>query len=421
METGTANTRKIIAGTIGNTLEWYDFAVYGFLAPVIAHQFFPSDDPGVSLISAFGVFAAGFLMRPLGSLLLGHVADKAGRRRALILSVALMAIPTTLIGFLPTYETIGVAAPIALTVLRLLQGLSVGGEYTGSSVYLYEIAPKNRRCFVVSWALVGVAFGILMGSGAAALATSMLSAEDLASWGWRVPFVLGLIVGILGFVIRSKNRFDTTDLPPSPYDPVRVPVAEVFRNHRTALLRTIACNTLNGVSFYLVFVYLTTYLVTYSNLSESRALGINTLAMILYMTILPPIAYLADRTSRKSVMLFGTGGVALTGFPLFWLLHHQDQTMVILGQFGLTIILAFFFAPLMSTMIAQFPRSVRVTGYSIGYNIPLAIFGGTSPLVATYLIDKTHLQLAPAFYLIVAAILTFAVIWRMPHTEPLED
>ncbi|WP_299815292.1 MFS transporter [uncultured Roseibium sp.] len=421
MAAGNSNTRKIVAGTVGNTLEWYDFAVYGYLAPILAQQFFPNSNPTVSLISTFGVFAAGFLMRPIGSLLLGHIADKAGRSRALLLSVALMAIPTTLIAFLPTYETIGIGAPIALTLLRLLQGLSVGGEYTGSSVYLYEIAPKKRRSFVVSWALVGAVFGILLGSGVAALATGLLPADALGTWGWRIPFAFGLLVGLTGFMIRSRSNLDETDLPPSPHDPVSVPVREVMRNHTPALLRTIACNVLNGVGFYLTFVFLTSYLVDYSKLTESRALTINTGVMVVFMLILPCVGYLADRTNRRALMLIGSGGVALLAWPMFWLLHHPDTVMVVAGQLGLTIILAFFFAPLMTAMIAQFPRSIRVTGYSLGYNIPLAIFGGTAPLVATYLIDKTHLQLAPAFYLLAAGVLTFLVVLFMPDTENLED
>jgi MFS transporter, MHS family, proline/betaine transporter len=421
MASSKARNKKILAGTVGNTLEWYDFAVYGYLAPIIAQQFFPSSSPTVSLISTFGVFAAGFLMRPIGSLLLGHIADKAGRSKALLLSVALMAIPTTLIAFLPTYESIGIAAPILLTVLRLLQGLSVGGEYTGSSVYLYEIANKERRSFIVSWALVGATFGILLGSGVAAVATSLLPADDLATWGWRVPFAFGLLVGLTGFMIRSGTKADQTDQPPSPHDPVSVPVREVVRNHRPALLRTIACNVLNGVGFYLTFVYLTTYLVAYSKLTESKALSINTGVMIVFMFLVPAVGYLADKTNRRILLLIGSGGVAVLGLPMFWLLHHHDTAMVVLGQLGLAVVLAFFFAPLMATMIAQFPRSVRVTGYSIGYNIPLALFGGTAPLVATYLIDKTHLQLAPAFYLIAAGILTFIVIWYMPDTEDASD
>jgi len=408
------NIRKIVAGTVGNTLEWYDFAVYGYLAPIIAHQFFPSEDPAVSLISTFGVFAAGFLMRPIGSLLLGHVADKMGRSRGLLLSVTLMAIPTTLIAFLPTYDQIGIAAPVLLTVLRLLQGLSVGGEYTGSSVFLYEIAPVRRRCFVVSWALVGATFGILLGSGVAALATGLLPQDDLGSWGWRIPFAFGLLVGLTGFLIRSGTKADETDLPPSAHDPVSVPVGEVIRNHRPALLRTIACNILNGVGFYLTFVYLTSYLVDYSKLSESRALTINTSVMVVLMLLLPFLGHLADRIGRRLLLLAGSGGVALFALPMFWLVHHHDPALVVAGQLGMAVILACFFAPLMTTMISQFPASVRVTGYSIGYNIPLAIFGGTAPLVATYLIDKTHLQLAPAFYMIAAGVIAFAVIWLMP-------
>ncbi|MDN3720322.1 MFS transporter [Roseibium salinum] len=269
--------------------------------------------------------------------------------------------------------------------------------------------------------MVGAVFGILLGSGVAALATSLLSADDLAVWGWRIPFAFGLLVGLTGFMIRSGNRADESDLPPLPNDPLSTPVREVVRNHKVALLRTIACNVLNGTGFYLVFVYLATYLVDYSKLTEGGALTINTGDMIVFMLLLPAVGYLADRTSPKALLLIGSGGVALLGWPMFWLLHHQDPVMVILGQLGLAVVLAFYLAPLMATMIAQFPRSVRVTGYSIGYNIPLALFGGTSPLVATYLIDETHLQLAPALYLIAAGILAFIVIWLMPDGRKMDD
>ncbi|WP_298985443.1 MFS transporter [uncultured Roseibium sp.] len=421
MATNELRTRKIVAGTVGNTLEWYDFAVYGYLAPIIAQQFFPSNSPTVSLISTFGVFAAGFLMRPIGSLLLGHIADKLGRSKALLLSVTLMAIPTTLIAFLPTYEQIGIAAPVILTLLRLLQGLSVGGEYTGSSVYLYEISPQSKRCFIVSWALVGATFGVLLGSGVAALATSLIPTDDLSIWGWRIPFAFGLLVGLTGFLIRSGNKSDDTDMPPSPHNPVNVPVSEVLRNHRPALLRTIACNILNGVGFYLTFVYLTSYLVTYVKFSESQALTINTSVMIVFMFLVPVLGYLTDKFNRRWLMLIGSGGITIFGLPLFWLIHHHDTYLVVLGQLGLAVILASFFAPLMATMISQFPRSVRVTGYSLGYNIPLAIFGGTAPLVATFLIERSHLQIAPAFYLVAVGILTFIVVWYMPDTVQDDD
>ena len=408
--------RKIIAGTVGNTLEWYDFAVYGYLAPIIAQQFFPSDSHTVSLIATFGVFAAGFLMRPIGSLLLGHIADRAGRRQALLISVAMMAIPTSLIALLPTYESVGVLAPILLTLLRLLQGMSVGGEYTGSSVYLYEIAPKKWRSFTVSWALVGAVFGILLGSGVAAFATGMVPADELNNWGWRIPFACGVLLGISGFMIRSSARAEETDLPPSPREPVRVPVRHVLKYHKPALFRTIACNVLNGVGFYLTFVYLTTYLVNYSKLTESRALTINTGVMIFFMLLLPLLGYAADKIGRRPLLLIGSGGIALLGYPAFWLLHHPDPAMVILGQCSLALVLACYFAPLLAAMISLFPTEVRVTGFSIGYNIPLALFGGTSPLVATYLIHETQMQLAPAFYLTAAGILAFLVVIFMPST-----
>ncbi|MEJ8472688.1 MFS transporter [Roseibium algae] len=421
MGTGRKRAGNIFAGTVGNTLEWYDFAIYGYLAPIIAQQFFPTGSHAVGLISTFGIFAAGFLMRPIGSLLLGHIADRAGRRTALLLSVTLMAIPTTLIAFLPTYHMVGVAAPISLTILRLLQGLSVGGEYTGSSVYLYEIAPKRWRTFTVSWALVGAVFGVLLGSGVAALVTSIVPSEDLHVWGWRVPFACGVVLGLVGFVIRSNNKSSEADLPPTAREPVAVPVREVITHHRTALLRTAACNILNGVGFYITFVYLTTYLVDYSKLTESRTLIINTGVMVAFMLLVPLLGYLADIIGRRILLLIGSGGIVLFGYPLFWLIHHPDPRMVILGQLGLATVLACYFAPLLAAMIAQFPASIRVTGYSIGYNIPLAIFGGTSPLVATYLIHYTNMPLAPAYYLIAAGLLAFVVVLFTPNLDENEQ
>jgi len=408
--------RKAFAGAVGNTLEWYDFAVYGYLAPIIARQFFPTEDAAVGLIATFGVFAAGFLMRPFGSLILGHIADRVGRRFALILSVALMAVPTTLIAVLPTYQAIGVAAPVLLTLLRLLQGLSVGGEYTGSSVYLFEIAPPRHRTFVGSWALVGATFGILLGSGAAALITAVLPAEAVDAWGWRVPFAFGLLVGIFGIVLRRSRQRDEVEL--TDFDAkhqTTFPVVEAVKHYRPALLRTIACNVLNGVGFYLPFVYISTYLVDYSDLSESVALEINTGVMVLFMLMIPVLAHLADRFGRRPFLLLGSGGIVLLAYPLFTLLHHQSVTMAILGQLGFAAVMSFYFAALNTSMIAQFPRHVRVTAYSICYNIPLALFGGTTPLIATFLINYTHRDLSPSYYIIAAGILAFFVVLTMPR------
>lgn len=364
------NHRTLLGGTIGNALEWYDFAVYAFLAPIIARLFFPSDDPITSLISTFGVFAAGFLMRPVGSLILGHVADKHGRRQALVLSIGLMAIPTTFMALLPTYETAGVWAPVMLTILRLAQGLSVGGEFPGSSVFLYEIAPPRARCLLVSFSLMGVVLGMLIGSGSVAVFSSVLSEQEMQSWGWRIPFALGLIVGVIGILIRTASRRDDKNLPPSPYSPVKVPILEVVQHHRPALLRTIACGALNAVAFYFCFIFLSNYLIAYLGQEPARAISINTLGMIGFMIFLGLSAYAADRFNRRKCLIFGNIVFIVTAVPFFWLVRHPDPGIELLGQLGFALTTACVLAPLFPTLISLFTREVRVTGYSLGYNLP---------------------------------------------------
>ncbi|MEK9661626.1 MAG: MFS transporter, partial [Alphaproteobacteria bacterium] len=229
--------RKIIlAGLIGNVMEWYDFAVYGYFATVIGHLFFPSEDPAASLIAAFGAFAAGFLVRPLGGIVFGRMGDLIGRKRALMASVVAMAVPTVLIGLLPTYETIGVAAPVLIVLMRIVQGLSVGGEYTTSIVFLTEHAPPGKRAFNAVWSLWGAVAGILLGSFVGAVVADQLTDAELADWGWRVPFLLGALVAITGLLVRRALHVEG---PPAESDS---PVRDTFGIHRLDVLRVILLN-----------------------------------------------------------------------------------------------------------------------------------------------------------------------------------
>jgi len=261
MCTAPAIKRTLLAGAIGNVLEWYDFALYGYFAPVFAAQFFPSNSPSVSLISAFGVFAVGFLARPIGALLFGHWGDTMGRRNALAWSVLLMAIPTGMVGLLPTYEEIGAIAPIALTLCRFLQGLSVGGEFTGSATFLVEHASASQRGYVGSWAGFSAQIGALLGSGMGALIALSLEDEALRQWGWRVPFVIGSVIAVAGWYLRTR-------VPESPaFEAIRrtgalasSPVRDVFTTQRRAVATVVGLVWLHGVAFYLLYVYLTTYL-----------------------------------------------------------------------------------------------------------------------------------------------------------------
>ncbi len=400
------NRRKVIAaGITGNVLEWYDFAVYGFYAPIIGKLFFPSDDPTVSLIASFGAFAAGFLMRPVGGFIFGHIGDKIGRKRALVLSVMLMAIPTGIIGILPDHATIGVAAAALMVAMRMLQGLSVGGEYTGSIVYLAEHAPDKRRGFLTSWTLFGAVGGILLGSGVSALIANVLSDAEVASWGWRIAFLSGILVGVVGLLVR-RHLPDVEEEAERPDNPV----LEAFRTQWREMAKVIGFNIINAVGFYMMFVYVVTWLIKQVKEPRSDALDINTISMAVLLVLVPFFGALSDRIGRKPLLLFGAGGIAILGYPLIWMMHHPDFTMILLGQLGFAVLVGAYFGAGPATLTEMFPRRVRVSALSIGYNAGLAIFGGTTPLIATWLISRTHDDLSIAWYLIGCAVVSFLVV-----------
>ena len=301
--------KVIVAGVTGNVLEWYDFAVYGFFAPIIGRLFFPSDDPTVSLIASFGAFAAGFLMRPIGAIIFGFIGDKIGRKRALVLSVLLMAIPSGMIGILPDHATIGVSAAVLMVLMRMLQGIAVGGEYTSSIVYLAEHAPSKRRGFFTSWTLVGAVGGILLGSGVGALLSNLLPAEAVSDWGWRIAFLSGIAVGVVGLLIRRH----LPEMPKTESNDSANPIIDAFRTEWRAVTQVIGINIFNAVGFYLMFVYAVTWLIKEVKVPRSDALDINSLSLAVLLVLVPVFGALSDKVGRKSLLLFGSGGAVLLG------------------------------------------------------------------------------------------------------------
>ena len=301
-------------------MEWYDFAVYGYFAAVLGRQFFPSDNPAVSLIAAFGAFAAGFLVRPLGGLVCGRIADLVGRKHALTLSVLAMALPTVLIGLLPTHQTIGIAAPIALVVLRIIRGLAVGGEYPSSLVFLVEHAPEDRRAFYAIWGQFGAVLGILLGSGVGSLLAMFLDDAQIASWSWRLPFLLGALVAATGYLIRSSIH---AEKPPSD---VKRPVYDSFGQHRMSVLRVVLLNVGFGAAFYTAFVYAVSYIKEIDRLPEGVALDLNTGSMALLLLIMPLAAWLSDRFGRKPLLVTGSALLAFGAVPFFHLIHSSDRS-----------------------------------------------------------------------------------------------
>ena len=407
-----AQTRRVIvAGIIGNVLEWYDFAVYGYFATAIGQEFFPHQDRFAQLLSVFGVFALGYLMRPLGGAVTGHIGDRFGRRAALTFSVVAMAIPTFLIGLLPGYRTLGLLAPIALTLLRMVQGLSVGGEYTSSVVFLVEQAPNGRRGLMGALTVCGAIAGILLGSAVGAAFTANLSAAALQAWGWRIPFLLGLVVGVGGYMVR-RHMSETIATPSR----ARAPIVETLHDHWRTVLGFAGLSAFYAVGFYVSFVYLVSWLQNADRIAPARALEINSFSMVILLAVIVASGLLADWFGRKPLLILATVLCFIGALPLFWLLNHPSVWLAQLGQLGLVLIFGLYGGTLPVILVEAAPLKVRCTAVALGYNVSLGVIGGLTPLVASWLVARTGDEIAPGFLMMVAAAVTLLTILRFPET-----
>jgi MHS family proline/betaine transporter-like MFS transporter len=411
-----AERRTAIAGLAGNVMEWYDFGIYGFFAAVIGRQFFPAHDPAISLLASFGVFAVGFIGRPVGALLFGHVGDRYGRKTALMLSVILMAVPTLAMGLMPTYAQIGTAAPILLVAMRLFQGLAVGGEFTTSIVLMVEEAQRSRRGIVGSFAPFGAIGGLLLGSVVGGTLAASLSAEATADWGWRAAFLTGLIIG--GVVLFVRRRLPPDQTITAIEDSRRSPIVLAFKTQWRTILKIVGTVLVQGTGFYLCFVYLASWIVQYAHVPSSTALLLNGLGLALLVAMLPVAGAISDRIGRKPLMLLSVLGIAVTSWPLFLLVGQGSIAAIIVGQACMAVFQAGISGALPAFMVEALPKHVRCTALSVGQNLAQACFGGTVPLIAVYLISTTGYSLAPAIYLTATAVVSFIVILA---TEPASE
>ncbi len=404
--------RAAMAGMIGNVLEWYDFAVYGFFAATIGKHYFPSDDPTVSVVAAFGVFAIGFLARPIGAVILGHLGDLLGRRRVMMISIMMMAVPTFLIGVMPTYDTLGVMAPVVLILLRLMQGASVGGELTSSVTFMIEeAAPGKGRTLAGSWSFSGAIGGVLLGSLVGTLITSLLTADQVDAWGWRLPFLAGLIIAVTGMVLRRDlNRAPGQEAEEKLHYAKGLgdlPLLRAIREHRGDFLRAIGITAFDAAGFYILFVYITTYLSGVTGMPGSQAFEIDTVSMVVLVVLIPISAWMGDRIGLQRMCLASSGaGIVLT-IPLFMLMDHGDPGLSLIGELCFAVILAPFIAGFGTRMALLFPREIRMSAFSVSYNIGLAVFGGTAPMLASYLIERGAGNLSPAYLLTASAAISF--------------
>lgn len=406
--------KNITGGIIGNVLEWYDFAVFGYFAPIIGAHFFPSNNPIASLLSAFGVFAAGYFARPLGGVIFGRIGDRFGRKTALQASIMLMAIPTFLISLLPTYTTIGLIAPVLLIILRLLQGLSVGGELIGSMCFTTEIAPSDKRGFWGSFAQCSSIGGVLLGSLVSAIIHGLLTPAALASWGWRIPFIAGLGIGIFGLWMRKEltetSDFESTkesgNLSPSP-------VLDVITKMPGRIFHAAMLVMLSGGGFYLLFVWWPAFLSSVVFPPVKQALSINVISMSVLMTVIPVSGWLSDKYGTRPLHIISALGIAIASYPLFVLVSHATFSSALVAQLIFAVILGIFIGPVPVTLSRMFPSHLRYSGMGLGYNISLSLFGGTAPFIATWLIFKFNSIGVVAYYLIFMATISLISSFRL--------
>jgi MHS family proline/betaine transporter-like MFS transporter len=400
----TPKPLQIAAAVIGNALEWYDFIVFGFFAVVIARLFFPSDSPYASMLLTTATFGVGFFMRPVGGVLLGIYSDHKGRKAALLLIISLMTAAIAMIAFAPTYAAIGVAAPMIIVLARLLQGLATGGEFASATVFLIESAPSHRRGFYGSWQMVGQGLAVLTGALLGALVTRSLSPDALDSWGWRIPFLFGLIIGPVGLYIR-RHLEETDAFLETRAAPIQKPsLGTTLASHLKEALVCVGIVTNGTITFYVILLYMPTFARTQLHLPLDDAFIAQSISLACMIVLIPLFGALSDHVGRKPIVI---GSLVLClglAYPLFYWVHENPTFgNLMLIQIVLCSVLGAFYGPLSTVLAEQFPARTRSTGLAIAYNIAVMAFGGFAQFFVTWLIDATGSPIAPAFYVMFGA------------------
>jgi MFS transporter, MHS family, proline/betaine transporter len=403
---GRSSLRIVTAASIGNALEWFDLLIYGYFAVTISRLFFPSDDQTVSLLLALGTFGVSYLVRPLGAIVLGAYADQAGRKASLMISIVLMMIGTTLMVVIPTYASIGVLAPLVVLFARLLQGFSVGGEFGSSTSFLVEHGP-DRKGFFASFQWAGQGFAAVLASLFGVGLTTALTADQLNAWGWRIPYIFGLLIGPIGLYIRrhvdETPEFLASEAPSTP-------VRDVLRHQWGRVLLAIGIAVVSNSSNYLI-LYMPTYAVKRLSLPQSSGFAATLLGGIILTVGSPLIGHFSDSVGRTRIMQVGAGLFVISAYPAFVLLTGYASLFVLIGIVCWLSLLKTIYSGVMPSLMAEiFPTRTRVTGMALSYNISVPIFGGFAPFIATWLIELTGNNLAPSFYLMLTALVSLGAL-----------
>ncbi|SAK75719.1 MFS transporter [Caballeronia ptereochthonis] len=405
----TQRRRAIVATVLGNGLEWFDFTVFSFFAVTIAKLFFPTGNELSSVLLTVATFGVGFFMRPVGGIVLGIYADKVGRKAALSLTILLMAFGTALIGLAPTYDQAGIFAPLIIVVARLLQGFSAGGEMGGATAFLTEYAPPEKRAFYSSWIQSSIGFAVLLGAATGAFVTSSLDVSALNSWGWRLPFLLGIIVGPVGYFIRSHIDETPAFAAVSDEAKPKSPLAEVLSSFPRETFASFSMVILWTVCTYVLLFYMPTYSVRTLHLPQSTGLTAGMIGGVMIMCFSPVIGALADRHGRRPFLSGAAIAILVLTWPMFaWINAAPGLASLLVFQAVFGVLIAAYTGPILAAFAELFPTKVLSTGLSVAYNFAVTIFGGFAPFLITWLIARTGSNMAPAIYVMIAAAISFA-------------
>jgi MFS transporter, MHS family, proline/betaine transporter len=404
--------KSIIKSSIGNSLEWYDFGLFTIFSSIFSRLFFPSQHPEVSLIATFSVFTVGFICRPLGALIFGFIGDTYGRAKTLKISMIMIAIPTFMIALIPSYQTIGILAPIFLVIIRICQGISIGGEYSGNLIYLAESAPKNYRATITSFATASANIGILAATLVGMLLSYTLDEQTLFAYGWRIPyFISGLICFYIFYTRLNIAETKTFNDLKGKKLLVKNPIKAVFKYNSNEILKTIGLVCMGSTFYFYCFVYIPIYLSNNLHYSIAKISSLMSILTALMIILVPLAGWLCDKLGRRKMFLLNVSLVVIFTIPGFYFLQAKDFFLIAMILLGYTIVSSLEQGVTAVTAIEHFPSQTRYSGIAIGYNLGNGLLGGTVPFICEWLVLKTNYNLAPAIYIALCGLVTGIVVY----------
>ncbi|WP_245799271.1 MFS transporter [Virgibacillus siamensis] len=405
--------KSVVATAIGNAMEWFDFGIYSYLAVILGALFFPEFSGPLQLVFSFATFAVAFLVRPFGGLFFGMLGDRLGRKRILAITLIIMAFATLSIGLIPTYSSIGITAPILLLAARLVQGFSAGGEYSGAMTFIAESTADKKRGFLSSGLEVGTLVGYITGAGIVTLLTFVLGSETMHDWGWRIPFFIAAPIGIIGFYLRSNLEetpaFESKTEEAGNEDR-KASLKNIFVYHRRSLLIGLGLVSFYNTVYYVILTYMPSHLNAVLGYGDTKGLLLILVVMVIMIPFVLTAGYFSDRIGNKRIIMFGLSGMIILSVPSFLLIGSGNNWLVFLGLLILGALLASFQGVMPSLLPSLFFTEVRYGSLAITYNVATSVFGGTAPLVVSWLISATMTRLVPAYYIIFASIVGILIV-----------